>query len=355
VAVLGGIRLARRGWWPHAAIAAMPLVMAPFYWFGLPVNVDSRFLMPAIAPALVPFAFTFGTRRLANGALHVVYLLGMVWLVIGRQAVIPARVPWFMEGWLSLSGLVAPAYARWWAALALVMAAAMAAAVIAERRGWPPPRRWALPAATALVAVTTVTLAIGGEHWCIPSRCEYLAVTSPHIGMDLIYGWRWMADHVRGATVAYTGINLPYPLTGQQLTNRVVYVNIDGRPSWRFHDYDRAYRSGAFRPAPPRLARGSGELLPAPAPSRRHNQAARPRYERMEGIRDGWIENLRQLHVGFLFVAALSPYEIDNVWHNEEGFPIENTWAAADPRSFRLAYENPLVRIFAVELPESAQ
>ncbi len=72
----------------------------------------------------------------------------------------------------------------------------------------------------------------------------------------------------------------------------------------------------------------------------------------MEGFRDGWIDNLRFFHVGYLFISALSPYEIDNVWHNEHGFPIEDAWATDDPRSFHLEYENSLVRVFRVELPE---
>jgi hypothetical protein len=353
VAAFGGIALARRGWWPHGVVALMPYVMAVLYWFVLPVNVDSRFLMPAIAPALVPFAFTFRTSRVWPGwpewnvALHAAYAAAMVWLLVGRNAEIPAAVPWFMRGWLSLSGLVKPDYVYWCAALAVVMGALWWLGSVGTR--------WARLSITALVATTTTALAIGGEHWCIPSRCEYLDVTSPHIGMDLVYGWRWMAEHAQNATVAYTGINLPYPLTGEQLTNRVVYVNIDGRPSWRFHDYDRAYRTGRFTPSPPLLATGSGELRPARASSGPRNQAARPRYERMEGNRDAWIDNLRQLHVGYLFISALSAYEVDNVWHNEHGFPIEDAWAAVDRRAFHLTYENSLVRVFTVDLGDAAQ
>src|SRR5262249_30653747 len=56
-ALVGWIAMARRGWWPHAALAIVPLLMVPLYWFGFPVNVDSRFLLPAIGPALLPLAF----------------------------------------------------------------------------------------------------------------------------------------------------------------------------------------------------------------------------------------------------------------------------------------------------------
>ena len=43
-AVAGAIAMARRGWWPAGALSVVPLVMLPLFWFGLPVNVESRFL-----------------------------------------------------------------------------------------------------------------------------------------------------------------------------------------------------------------------------------------------------------------------------------------------------------------------
>ena len=68
-------------------------------------------------------------------------------------------------------------------------------------------------------------------------------------------------------------------------------------------------------------------------------------------LRDAWIDNLRQMHVYYLFVSRLSAYEIDYVWHNDAGFPIEDEWAKADPQTFRLIYENQEVRIYAISLP----
>jgi hypothetical protein len=356
-AAIGGWALARRGWWPHAFMFAAPYAMAALYWFSLPVNVDTRFLLPAVAPALLPFAFVFRSGRAWNATVHMLYAAAMAWMVAGRQSEIAATTPWFMQGWTSLSGLVTPEFLLWYGILALLLTALSAAWSLAG----PARARWATPLAVALLVTATTVLAIGGEHWCVPSRCEYVDATSPHIPLDLVYGWRWVGAHVQRATVAYTGINLPYPLTGEQLTNHVVYVNIDGRPDWRFHDYDRALRAGSFRPSPPLLATSSGELLPAaqapqgPQGGGHRSQASRPRYERMEGIRDAWIDNLKTLHVSYLFVSALSAYEIDNVWHDEQGFPIESTWAAADPRAFHLAFENRLVRVFAIDATGSAQ
>lgn len=346
-ALVGGIALVRRGWWPHTVVALLPYVMAPLFWLALPVNIDSRFLMPAVLPALLPFAFVFGRSRVWNAGIHATYLASMVWILIGARTVIHASVPWFMDGWLTLSGLLTPDAVVWCAALAGLITAAW----------WAGPRRtrWAVSFAVALVSTAATALAMGSERWCGPAPCRYLDTTSPYIRANLIVGWRWVADHVRDATIAYTGINLPYPLTGAALTNRVVYVNIDGRPGWRFHDYERAYRTGRFAPAPPLLATRSGELLPLSARFGSSAGAIRPRYERMEGVREAWIDNLRRFRVEYLFVSALSAYEIDNVWHNHRGFPIEDEWAGADPQLFHLEYENPQVRIFSIDLEEDAQ
>jgi hypothetical protein len=72
----------------------------------------------------------------------------------------------------------------------------------------------------------------------------------------------------------------------------------------------------------------------------------------MQGLRDAWIDNLRQLQVNVLFVSQLSAYEIEYVWHNDRGFPIEDDWARADPHTFTLAYENPQARVYVVHSGE---
>ena len=347
IAIIGGLGLLRAGRWLHALLFVTPYLMVPLYWFGLPVNVDSRFLMPAVAPAMIPFAFAFRKGRGWNAGVHSFYATSIVWIIVGAQRELHASVPWFMQGWLSLSGLIKPDFVGWFALCAAVMTGIWF--VAARYPGW------TLPAMALAILVGATVLAIGGERWCIPSRCEYVDATSPHIRIDLVYGWRWIAEHAHDATVAYTGINLPYPLTGDQLTNRVVYVNIDGNPDWRFHDYDHAVRAGRFRPEPPLLATASGELLPAIFSANGTVEAARPRYERMVGIRDHWIDNLRLENVNFVFIAALTAYEVDNIWHNDRGFPIEDAWASADPQEFHLAYANSLVRIFEVHLAEEAQ
>ena len=168
----------------------------------------------------------------------------------------------------------------------------------------------------------------------------------------MILGWQWVAAHSGLVTIAYTGNNVPYPLAGDHLTNRVYYVNIDRHRNWRLHDYDRAHRRRSDdRPPIAPLAISSGVLRSLPGPPRWQVDAVRPRYQRMEGDRDAWLDNLKALGVDRLFVSALSAYEIDYVWHNDDGFPIEDEWARHDPSAFTLVYQNAQVRIYAVHPP----
>jgi hypothetical protein len=336
-AVAGWITMGRRGWWPHGALAILPLAMVPLFWYVVPVNIDSRFLMPAVAPAMLPLAFAFSRRRSWDAALHSIYAAGMIWILVGAPVALPMSLPWYMRGWLALDGLVAPAYLVPFAVAVAVLAVTWH---IARRS----PRFAASLAAAGLVAIAT-GISVHAERSCA-SPCEYLRTTSPFIRGEYLEAWAWLDGNLHDSTIAYTGINLPYPLSGERLTNRVVYVAIDGRRRWRLHDYDRAFRTGRFEPRPPLLATSSGELAPIAFPPGPRADALRPRYERMQGDSDSWQFGLTAMSVRYVFVAALSAYEVNYVWHNDEGFPIEDEWAKAGAGRFRTVFENRLVHIY---------
>jgi hypothetical protein len=335
--------LTRHRWWPGAYVLIVPLLMVPLYWFGLPANVDSRFLLPAVAVATVPFAFSFGTNARWNACMHGAYLVGMLWILIGVNLDIPLSLPWYMDGWQSLTGLVGHS------AFVVFAGVAGVTGILWRSVARSPDRRIPLMAAIAGMASAGITL--GSDLWCAPYRCALLQLSSPSIRSTMILGWDWVRRNTREATLAYTGNNVPYPLFGERLTNRVYYVNIDRHASWRFHNYARTRSApGATLPSSP-LARSSGELMPLSPDAGLHGDASRPRYERLEGHAEAWIQNLKSLGIDHLFISALSAYEIDYVWHNESGFPIEDEWARADPQAFKIVYENPQVRIYAISQP----
>ena len=342
-AAVGAAVMMRRGRWPQVIVLALPLMIFALDWLVIPVNTDSRFLMSAVPFALLPFGFLFRTDRTGwNRAVRGLLLAGMAWIVIGDRVELPLRIPhpWFMEEWTALDGLVRTPYLLTFSLLTLGIALAW--------RARPRAAYWTAPVAVALVFAASATVSVSAALQCPDGPCEYLSATSPRIRPALLDAWQWMADHATESTVAYTGINLPYPLTGRHLTNRVVYANIDGRLRWRFHDYDRAFRTGRFTPTAPLLATASGELLPAVPTSAGTIDALRPRYDRLQGIREAWEDNLTRLHARWLFISSLSAYERDYVWHDERDFPIEQTWAMADPAMFHLEYEAADVRIYSI-------
>jgi len=328
----------RRPRWPALFLLLLPLVMLPLYWFGVPDNVDSRFLLPVALVALVPVAFRFGTSATWHTVAHALCAIAILWILVGINTEIPADVPYYMGGWLNLWGLLTPT--AWWIALGVAMGAGLLWWLLRRM-----PSRAVVVGGAAVVAAAII--ARGAMRWCGPAPCEYLQLTSIFLRQTMIDGWRWMEANVSGATVAYTGNNVPYLFVGPRLNNRVYYVNTDDHRTWRLHEYDRAMRQGRRIAADPPLATSSGVLMPA-ASTTGPIDAVRPRYARLGGDRDAWIRNLRALNVDHLFVSALSAYEIDNVWHNAGGFPIEDEWARADPQAFPLLYENGQVRIYGV-------
>jgi hypothetical protein len=328
----------RRAWWPAGAMIVAVAAVAGLCWASVGDNTDARFLLPAVAlfPALVPLAF--GAHDRVNRALQVYVALAVAWVIIGLDRQLHVDVPWFMADWLPWYGIVDHRFVVLFGATVLL---GTFVCLLASRR------RVVGAAAAGLAAAAGVTLAMGAETWCLPGRCDYLQIASPHLRLTFLYGGRWLNDHVHGANIAYSGINLPYPLAGSHLSNVVSYVNIDNHVSWRFDQYAAAWgRARGPQAGGGPLARPSGALVPAP----QADDAERPRFERRFGDRDAWRMNLKREQITYVFLSTLDSYEIDYVWHNAQGFPIEDEWAKADPSAFRLVYENAEVRIYEVTL-----
>jgi hypothetical protein len=332
---------ARRRWWPGTYVAAVPLAIVVLFWLSVPDNADSRFLLPAVAVAMVPLTFSFGTDRRWNACLHAAYMIGAAWILVGTPRQLPMSLPWFMGDWLALDGLVSPASLPLFAA---GMAATGCLVYGVRRRP-----AHAVPVVTAAFGVACMILAVGAKRSYATDRSSLLTLSPTYIRAGMISGWDWVHRNIADATIANTGNNMPYPLFDEHLRNRVRYVNIDRHAEWRVHDYARG-RKEAAADAPGRFARPSGQLMPVP-PGGTAESASRPRYERWDGYRDAWLGNLKSAGITHLFVSVLSAYEIDFVSHNADGFPIEDDWARADPRAFTLVFENGQVRVYALALP----
>jgi hypothetical protein len=343
VAVVAAIRLiVTKRWWPAGFVLAATLLTAPLCWIGVPDNADARFLLPGAVAGTALFALAFTNNRVWNGCVTVAYLLGIAFIVKGAEGGLQPDVPWFMVGWLTWAGVIRPSFV-----LPFAMAAAVAAGAYALMRR----TRWRIAGMTAIAVMATVAMADGAEHWCPGTRCEYVAVASPHIRMGKIYAWRWLDTNVSGAHVAYTGDNLPYALSGHHLQNTVSYVNIDRHTDWRFDQYARSFshRDPAANGGV-RLASASHVLDPLDA-NEDGRDTPRPRYERIDGDASAWMHNLARRHISYLVVFSLNPYESNYVWHNDGGFPIEDAWARAEANAFHLVFDDPDARIYSVRTP----
>ena len=168
-------------------VLAVPVLMIPLYWFGLPINIDSRFFLPAVAVLTVPLAFAFGTNEKWNACVQGLYLAGMLWILVGMNAVIRASVPWYMGGWLSLRGLVNVRSFVLFAGLAAF--AAISWRITARA----PDRR--IPIMVGVAALSSAGVAIGSDVWCAPYRCELLQLSSPFIRSTVLNGWDWVTHN----------------------------------------------------------------------------------------------------------------------------------------------------------------
>ena len=124
---------------------------------------------------------------------------------------------------------------------------------------------------------------------------------------DAAQAWSEVADRTKGgATVAYAGTNIPYPLAGFGLQNRLMFVPRNGnRDSWSY-DWGR-----------PVLDSFAGPSSIA------------------------WLGNMRSLHVRYLCV-----FRETGANDPREHFPVEAEWADAHPSMFRPALVRNYVRVY---------
>jgi Dolichyl-phosphate-mannose-protein mannosyltransferase len=288
-AVGGGLALVlgarRRPAWTLLAAALVGLA-----WLAVPYQ-ESRFLFAVWGVVAVAMA-DVGRSGSATGWAWAPLVLGTLGSVVENPTAERAAV------------LAAGA------AMLLVFAPARA---FVSARGWFVSGRWLVAGGAAFALLAFVLVA----------RVVSARPAPPFaLGDEVDDGWAWMRAHVRGARVAYSGNNLPFPLAGTDLSNDVRYVNVAGAPGELLHDFAR-------RAAPARAG-------PEPAPYR-------------EGARyEVWLANLRAARREVLFVATLYAGVRRTIEHDADGFPVERVWADAHPETFTLRFAGAAARVYGV-------
>lgn len=162
-----------------------------------------------------------------------------------------------------------------------------------------------------------VTLALIAAFWFLNvkynneefSRYPQLFKGNESQEKDIALAWRWLNENTGGGKkVAYTGRNEFYPLFGQLLKNKVVYVSVNNKPSLPHYYEDGLYRKDKYF--------------------------------------DSWEDNLRKERVDCLFIAL--PFPLNNESEDINEFPIEDKWAQAHPENFKLLFNNSKAKIYSV-------
>jgi hypothetical protein len=147
------------------------------------------------------------------------------------------------------------------------------------------------------------------RYWSTRHEWERLSESREDL-RDLAESWRILAreDSRDTHTVAYAGMNAPYPLMGPGLRHRVVFVPRNGDADASFYDWGS--------PPPDPLTGGNA--------------------------RD-WERNVERWGVRYLCVYRHMPG-----LRPEGRYPVERDWADADPGRFALVWEAPWARIYRV-------
>ena len=292
--------------------AAVSVYWAGFYFLLLPHNTETRFFLPVVCLALLGCAELLERlRRRSRVAARIVWALVLLLLCFEFE---------LSKSWrLYLPG---PAEAGvplgLWIPLGLATAGAFVTATVSRT---PVYRRGAL-----VLAVLGLLACVGiAQETAMKSRQLYHA-------SGRYQGWApaiRALDEVEPAArdrVAYAGFNLPHTLMGARFTREVRYVNVQGGiDDGSFEFWQR--NPQLARRQKPALYRGRGDV-------------------------ETWLQNLRSSRAEWLLVFRLHPQE-RYIRFDTRGFPIERTWARANPDRFELVTAGATFELFRVLTADS--
>ncbi|OGV63764.1 MAG: hypothetical protein A3K19_05125 [Lentisphaerae bacterium RIFOXYB12_FULL_65_16] len=284
------------------AVAGTTIAWTVIYVWGIPHNLETRFLLPAIALAAAGMALA--TDR--AGSPRVVYAIGILAMAL-------FGIPLLQHACRSARLLPRPLLI---ADAAVLVGAAVGIALWLKRT---------LPTRTALVALAATALlvtlsAMGASAQLRPVSlllADYTAVAPVYL--------RFNQPAPAGpppTTIAYAGLNLPYTLVGDRMRNKVVYCNVRKGLNAGFFDFWKdEKRTYAYH---------------------------KPGIYRDRPDKDAWVRNLRQAGAQVLVVFRMRPVERQHLEATPEGYPIEDAWAAETPQIFSLRDTADWGKIYAV-------
>lgn len=333
--------LTRRGKNTFVYLFLVPVAFGVLFWHVNPHNnlTNGRFLFPAILAACAVACLVLPKSRSRIG--QVIYWAAVAAAVAAGLRGADAGVPgsdhavrmWtgILNSVAGRGGLLngaAPAFASLAAAMAL---GALAAA------GTKPLKRNALTRYITVIMAFVLLVAGLCFSWGYQRETKYEWLAQAGVTGR---GWRQVEERTRAyfeetgqrTVVASVGGERAYGLFGTGLRNRVVTVNVDGHPEWRFHNYQMELVSS-------RGGSNNGQETGM-------KQTERPQYHRMRANPRDWIRNLDSAGVQIVFAATLGPESMGFMEHTHDGFPVEVQWMRERPDRFRRVWSasSPVAR-----------
>lgn len=294
-----------------AALAAIGFAVAwAWYDFAIvPHNNQARFLLPSFVTAALGWAAGLDavrSRRLRAG----LFLLGSGALAWAWRPDLAWR---YALGRLEASGVNALA----WVSLA---------ALVATLLVWTWRRMPARPAVLLTGIVLALTVGAAAHH-AARSRIAFLADADFRAWAP---GYLLLNQPgLEPRRIAYSGLNVPYALSGSASQHEVIYCNVKGAPGDGLYEFWSGDRR--LHPTPnPGLYRGDGDF----------------------GV---WSSCLRGRGIDTVVVFEVIAVERRSHWQLSGGFPIERDWMRRRPASFELILGSDRAEVYkVVELGEAA-
>lgn len=292
-------------------LAGFPLVWIAFAYYGLPYRNQVRFLLPAF---LLACAGLPGLARILPG--------GRSATAAGALAVLVSLAP-------TGAGTGVLRHWRLWREIdsvhlqlfvLLASATVLGGVAAATRRRGSASRATAALTATVTGWAAIVTATAVSEVLRPPALLA--ADFHPYASVFLPFQSRSLAP----STIAYTGLNVPYPLSGPDLRHRVVYADTRGNQGdGLFEHWRRDPRT--FASHRPGIYRGSSD---------------RP---------ETWLDHLAELGADLVVVFELIPVpgEVPDDWPlDDDGFPVERRWMEERPDLFQRIGQGGRAEVYRV-------
>ena len=286
--------------WPRAMVAFVAASWFAYYALVVPHNGETRFAVPTLLLSICGWAVVLSRLRRSFP-----WIARAVWALM-TLALMPESLRTLDDTYQGLD-------ARSILVVAIVSAGAWGLLWAGSRLTlWR--HRHPILAALPLVVLTvaSVRLSEASRHREYQRQASWGPASLHFVNED-----------VEPATIGYSGLNIPYILTGPRLRHRVVYCNVKGDVDDGLYEFWR--RDPRLYPYhKPAIYRDDGASF------------------------DVWMGCIRRLSVDFVTVFAMHPAERTYLKSDADGFPIERQWIRQHPELFAPIRTGPQTEIFAV-------